>query len=199
MKVCEKYQGLLSAWVLGDVEGSDLQEVTRHLQGCPSCQRESEEIRALLDDLKAIHVPEAGDLFFQRQLHKIQEQVRQEKVPSPGFRKIWWVPLAAAAVIAFFVFGIRQLDHRPMVGQALDWNSALQFLAKENDVTPTLEDLEELSPQQLQLLANNLEKKILLEEGESWGQDTGDWEDLTGPELDSLINKLQANTSGRRT
>jgi hypothetical protein len=83
------YQKLLGAEVAGQVES--------HLGACPSCRREYEEIREILDLFRKEELPSPEPAFWSGLTSRIMTGVRQsgpEPVEVPWFKRIWGNPFS---------------------------------------------------------------------------------------------------------
>lgn len=155
-------------------------------EALPDVELDPEAV-ALSRELKHLLVADPGELFFQRQFKAIRRSLREET--GEGFWAVWARPLAVAASLFFLVLGVARITHRHDTKFPPNWNLAIQQLAEEED--PSLEDIDELSPDQLQLLANNLEGAILVESGDQMIEEAVDFDDLNEQELDLLIQRLE--------
>jgi len=102
----------LGGYVLGTLDASEREAFERHLAGCPSCQRELEELRGtprLLEQAtEPVQVP-AG--LEARVLEAIAREPRPGRArppagagrPRPGRRSPWALGAAAALAVAFLV------------------------------------------------------------------------------------------------
>jgi hypothetical protein len=76
-----------------------------HLEGCPRCRAEAEEIRLTLDSASAIDVPEPSPLFWDHLSVRVREEIASGPAPrnSPWRRPIaalaWATAIALVAVI----------------------------------------------------------------------------------------------------
>jgi hypothetical protein len=153
-----------------------------------AAQRDAVLLQLELTDLP---VNDPGDLFFHRQAKAIGRQLQGEtRVDTRGgFWAIWARPLAAAAALFFLVLGVARITHRQDGKMTAGWGLALQQMAEEEG--PSLEDIEEMSEEQLQRLAHNLEGAILVEFGGQMLEEPMDLDDLNEPELRILIERLE--------
>lgn len=111
---------LLGAYCLGALESSDAQTVEQHLESCPDCQQELDELREVRQALDEVP-PEAlldgavedGDLMLTRLLRMAEAETAGETAQPPTRRsrtrrtKRWYRGLllvAAAAVVLGGVF-----------------------------------------------------------------------------------------------
>ncbi len=80
------------------------ESVARHLESCPDCARELEELGVLLSASEHLHadVPDSSDDLLERTLQKISRHQHNQAAP-----KRWPVPLSlAASLMAAIVLGI---------------------------------------------------------------------------------------------
>jgi putative zinc finger protein len=78
MVSCDNFQEFLSAWVVGGLDAALTFKITQHVEICPSCRQESEEIRLLIDELRDLRLEDPGELFFQRQQKNIRFLIEAE-------------------------------------------------------------------------------------------------------------------------
>jgi hypothetical protein len=170
--------------VLAQVHSASADEVLPELELDP-------ELSALSREIQCLPVVDPGELFFRRQFKDIRRSLRPEG--REGFWAVWARPLAVAASLFFLVLGLSRITHRQDTKYPANWNLALQQLSEEED--PSLDDIDELSSDQLQRLANNLEGSILVESGDQLTEEPIDFDDLNEQELNLLIQRLEAKKS----
>jgi len=191
MNPCEQYREILAAY---SPEGEEDRDLARHLETCPSCRTEFQSYLGLMEELKALDLPDPGELFFRSQLKRIESQI-QAPSQRPGKTRRWWIPsLALAAAVVLLFIGFSRFRRQQSNVSPPEWQEALQFISEEEGVLPgpTLE-LDDLSAEQLDRLAKNIEAQIFQQEDVP--EDKGDWDELTGPELDRFLQHLNEQTS----
>lgn len=144
---------------------------------------------SIIQELQGIAVTQPGDLFFRRQAKEIREQLNSETLPQEGVG--WLKPLAVAAALFFLVLGIARVDRQSSDIAPQQWSAALEFMADEEPEAVGLETIDELNPEQLERLANNLEGKILQDAGDQWVDEPIEIDDLNEQELELLIRRLE--------
>ena len=90
MNECQQSEKV-SAYHDGEMPASSRQEMERHLEQCPRCQAELEELRELSASLGALPIPQASPLMLSR-LHRQVDQL--------AARSIYHLVEAGAAVAA---------------------------------------------------------------------------------------------------
>ena len=189
MTTCEKIQENLAAEAL---EGELSPELRDHLQACAHCRGEAEAFRRLAASVKGLDMEDPGEIFFASQRKRIREAV-DAGAPSPkGFR--WGPALALAAAALLLFIGVSRIQEEKASTQA--WSMAmLAFADGQGSVTGAgILELETLDSEQLEGLAQNMERRILGNNGDELLEDAVDWQDLSGSELDQLIQRLKTGT-----
>src|SRR5262249_55232203 len=127
MKNCEHFQDRLAAGEELDSRGEEALEFRRHLESCPTCRVEVEGYQRLAKELKELLLPNPGDLFFQNQLRRIEQEIQQEAVSRRTRVTRWWPAFAlAAAAVLLFIGLARWSSHEG--GTGLELKTALQSL-----------------------------------------------------------------------
>lgn len=119
MMSCAKVRNLLSAYVDGELESREMAAVRAHLQMCPSCCAECDEIRSIREKLHRLPQKAAPPDLLDRIKTRLQEA--DEPIPQrlqPGFAAT--VVMAAAAVLgAFAVYSVMHPSQEyPIAGEA---------------------------------------------------------------------------------
>ena len=99
---CKTVQISLSAYLDGELAGSEMLEVRHHVQECAVCAREAEELRTLKTMLASSNTPTPPADFEARLVAHVfgKEQAK----PAPSWRShIGIAGVAAAAAVAAFV------------------------------------------------------------------------------------------------
>ncbi len=113
----DELRALLPWYAKHTLEKNDRELVARHLEMCPECVRELEDLSLLLSASEHLNaeVPDSSDDLLERTLQKISRHERNQAAPK-RFR----VPLSlAASLMAAIVLGIvlyptkEAMDHMP--------------------------------------------------------------------------------------
>lgn len=76
---CNHYQGLLWDYVAGELSDSESKKIKEHLQGCPSCKQEAEELALIVTSLKEeIPLPAAFTQELHEKLVSVSEEMAEE-------------------------------------------------------------------------------------------------------------------------
>lgn len=196
MNRCDPFRDRLAAFT---PEGEEDRELARHLEACPTCQAEFQSYLAITEGLKDLELPDPGDLFFQGQLKSIERQIGAASHKVPMLRR-WWVPsLALAAAVVLLFIGFSRFHGTQEIPQP-EWQEALQFLSEEEGVLAPDSglSLEDLNPEQLERLAHNIERSLLQGTEGVFQDESVDWDELSGPELDRLLQHLNETSSRRQ-
>lgn len=186
MTQCEKIQENLAAEAL---EAAPSAEFQAHLAACPHCRAETESFRRLAGSFLELETSDPGELFFAAQRKQIREAIAAE---SPVRKSRAWQPaLALAAAVLLLFIGLSRWQEQKST--SLAWSTALLTLTDgQASVTGSgILELETLSPEQLEGLAQNMERRILGNGKDELLEDGDDLQDLSGQELDQLIQRLQ--------
>jgi hypothetical protein len=192
MTQCEKIQENLAAEAL---EAAPSAEFQAHLAACPSCRSEAESFRRLATSFPDLD-SDPGELFFATQRKKIRDAIATER-PARKVR-VWQPALALAAAVLLLFIGLSRWQEQKSPNFA--WSTALLTLTDgQASVTGSgILELETLNPEQLEGLAQNMERRILNNHGDELLEDGDDLQELSGQELDQLIQRLQQK-SGEQT
>ena len=116
----DRFEMLLGPFVLGELTDDEARELDRHLEECPSCRNDLDELRSADDMLRSAvpgPPPELKDWVLAR--------VGSERRRASGSRWRIWLPVAAALlVIAFLSFGVIRAVTGPSDALALTATSA---------------------------------------------------------------------------
>ncbi len=90
----DELRALLPWYARRTLAENERELVTRHLESCPACTRELEDIEVLLSDSEDPNadIPDSSDDLLERTLEKISRHERNRAAP-----KRWQVPLSLAA------------------------------------------------------------------------------------------------------
>lgn len=103
---CEKALQLLEPALENDLEGDDVAEFRRHVEGCASCAAELTRAKQFLDCLETLHLPDPpADLP-----DRVKRSVRHEAERMARARLISWscatgLPILLAVFVHFFFPG----------------------------------------------------------------------------------------------
>ena len=111
MRSCEEYELLVSAFLDGDLSGTDREELAEHLTACPRCQQYFDDLVAMHDafDQEEPPLPEG---FGERVMSRVRETPQEEKrkiIPFSRWRR-WAAFAACCAVIAAGVWRVWMPD-----------------------------------------------------------------------------------------
>jgi hypothetical protein len=125
---CEEIEKLIGAFLDQELSQSEAERVQSHVQGCPVCSKEREELERLQGSLKGLFEARASGLAFEpfwREVHRrISEQKPWYVDLWDGFRLnfhsprlTWTIPVVIAVLLAVlsleqFVPGWGLMPHR---------------------------------------------------------------------------------------
>ncbi len=116
----DRFEKFLGPYVLGQLTGAEEQELERHLERCPDCREDLEEVRHAHTIMRAAAggpPPELKDWVLAR--------ARNEARQRPAGRWRIWLPVAAAMlVVAVLGFGVLRMVSDTSDGLALRATSA---------------------------------------------------------------------------
>ena len=103
---CERYREWIGAFVLGKLEGAELEAMQTHLNGCPECWAEARELGPVVaaladadpDRIDEYQRPPGG--LEESTLAPISEEIRRAQSSR---RRYGWASLAAAAIFAVVI------------------------------------------------------------------------------------------------
>ena len=105
MTAPEHDKALVGAYVLGVLSPEESTAAETHLESCPECRRELEELRLLHDELGEVPPeafldgpPDGGDLLLQRTLREVRGISSRQRV--------WGGSLAAAGLVAVVALSV---------------------------------------------------------------------------------------------
>ena len=110
------FEGLLDAYLDGELAAPDAAELEQHLRGCPECSR-LERRRRVASNAVREHLPRfpAPELLRAR----VRAAARAEASARGRRRVPWWSALAVAASLAVVALGSRQLALRGAAEEAI--------------------------------------------------------------------------------
>lgn len=192
MKPCNFYSHIF----LSDLEDDAVlrDRFARHARVCPDCDAWFVEQEALFTALFALPEEEPGELFFKRQAKQIQQTIAAEK-PTHLIRQrrvlfIW----GAAAACVLMVLGLSRFRSLPfdMSPRRNAMVQAMHAIEQQSALRPMEAELDTLSGEELDHLALRLERHLLRREyDQEWIDDSIDWQDLEGQELDLFLQRLE--------
>lgn len=103
MSVHEQFADDLSLYALGALEGEERLAVEKHLEGCPDCRHELEQLRG---DLAVLAVSVSGPKPPSRSRDRLMGAIAKEprRTPvHPSTRILWWRAFEWAAAVAAVV------------------------------------------------------------------------------------------------
>ena len=116
----DRFEKLLGPYVLGELTAEEERELEHHLERCPSCRNDLDEVRHAHGTLRAAAAgppPELKDWVLAR--------ARSEgHHPAMGRWRIWLPVAAALLVVALLSFGLLRAFTGPSDGLALTATSA---------------------------------------------------------------------------
>lgn len=105
MTAPEHDKALVGAYVLGVLSPEEINSTEAHLESCPECRRELDELRLLHEELGEVPPeafldgpPDGGDLLLQRTLREVRGITSRQRV--------WGGSLAAAGLVAVVALSI---------------------------------------------------------------------------------------------
>jgi hypothetical protein len=116
----DRFEELLGPYVLEELIDAEERALERHLERCPSCQEDLDEVRRAHDMLRttvASPPPELKDWVLTR----ARSEARRG---SAGWRRPWLLAAAALLAVAVLSFGVLRTVTGPSDGLALTATSA---------------------------------------------------------------------------
>lgn len=116
-----------------------------HLAACERCRRDVEELRAMVEELRGVPVPEPSPLFWDHLTRRVREAIEAEPPPRDDLRRRWWALMPATVVVAVAV-GVLwwTLPPRPAAGPSLETSAAVTLEGLppgwDTDDAPAVED-----------------------------------------------------------
>jgi predicted anti-sigma-YlaC factor YlaD len=103
MKNCNTVRESLGAWLDGELDRSESEEIRGHLEGCPTCRQERRQLEKLESALRGVLDSEAARISFQPFWSRVQgriaeKEARQENLLARlrtafvGPRLAWAIP-----------------------------------------------------------------------------------------------------------
>jgi anti-sigma factor RsiW len=122
---CNSIQQKLSAYLDGELSGFEMLDVRNHLNGCPTCAAEANELRAIKSILGAVPSASVDDAFRCR--------LREAVFSAPKAQKMRPLPILAVAGAAFFaalgisLIGLRTQHHHTVPTHVVSYPDQTAF------------------------------------------------------------------------
>jgi hypothetical protein len=125
----DEMRALLNTYLDGELQGTRLLDLKRHLASCESCQNELRELQMVSDLLQAAPVPEfmPTERFVSNLTLRLPRRSLDELPPKPG-PLAWWLVPAGLLVAWFFVQTVFILTNMAvaaqttgLLGQSVNW------------------------------------------------------------------------------
>ena len=104
MSAHEQYAEDLALLALGALQGEDRSALEKHLEDCPACRLELDQLRG---DMALMAVSSAGPKAPQRSRQRLLDAIAKEPRPTPAdtgrFRFNWWAAFGWAMAVAMFL------------------------------------------------------------------------------------------------
>jgi anti-sigma-K factor RskA len=116
----DRFEKLLGPYVLGELTDAEERELERHLEECPTCRDDLEEVRHAHDALRVAvggPPPELKEWVLARARN-------ERRYPRVGKWKIWLPAAAALLVVAIVGFGVFRMASEQSGGLALSATDA---------------------------------------------------------------------------
>ncbi len=145
---CLEVQELLSAFVDNELDKNTMQKVQKHINNCPSCRKELEELKVILDELASLEDVSVPEIFDER-LHKalVLEGISirdSKKIDIKNKKKINWKAissLAAVFMVGLLTFILYNNNLEDFSNK--DFSSDSYVLEQSTESTETNENIEE--------------------------------------------------------
>jgi len=98
---CENYKELISLYFDKELNDKEEKELFEHLNDCPSCRKEFEELKAVLEMLGEIEEEELPENFHEEVMSMIRNHAKPQKKKTPWAR----YTSIAASICAVFIVG----------------------------------------------------------------------------------------------
>ena len=125
----EEMRILLNAYLDGELHGTRLLEMNRHLASCESCQNELKDLHLVSDLIQAVPAPEfmTTEQFISNLTLRLPRRTLHDLPPKPASLAWWLIPagllaawffLQAVFILTGVVFAAETTG---MLGQAVNW------------------------------------------------------------------------------
>ena len=98
---CDDYKELISLYFDKELDEKEEKELFEHLTNCPSCRKEFEELKVVMDMLGEIEEEELPEDFHNEVMAKIKAEAKPKKKKTPWAR----YTSIAASICAVFIVG----------------------------------------------------------------------------------------------
>ncbi len=98
---CENYRDLISAYIDGELNETEEKELLDHLNDCPSCRKEYEELKAIVEMVGDVGEEELPENFHNEVMAKLRATAVPKKKKTPWAR----YTSIAASICALFIVG----------------------------------------------------------------------------------------------
>ena len=98
---CDDYKELISLYFDKELDEKEEKELFEHLTNCPSCRKEFEELKVVMDMLGEIEEEELPEGFHNEVMAKIKAEAKPKKKKTPWAR----YTSIAASICAVFIVG----------------------------------------------------------------------------------------------
>jgi hypothetical protein len=138
---CRSVQDTLSIILLAEGGPEAPAPVLEHLARCAECRLESEDLRAVLENLRPARVPDPGKAYWSSFLPRLRGRIARETARPTGSLSRWAV---AASMTLFFLGGAVSMTWQPSIES--NPRMALQWLKTGVPPDAMSETLEEILP-----------------------------------------------------
>lgn len=109
---CQKVKEKLYLYVSSDLSSATAGRIKKHLEICPDCRKEAEEIREVLENLKLAHVrdskrlPDWSEERWARLMYRLSDSSPERKFSQVTDFFSWKVPAFRLAIISGVIFAV---------------------------------------------------------------------------------------------
>ncbi|MEO0070822.1 MAG: zf-HC2 domain-containing protein [candidate division WOR-3 bacterium] len=100
---CQKVKKLLSRTLDGEIEAGLKEKIHSHIDGCPECRKEFEELEALKKFLSSASVPEMSPYLLTRTIARLKEA---KVLPISGWQVLVWRVVAVVLIVIGIGVGV---------------------------------------------------------------------------------------------
>lgn len=137
---CEEIKKLLDEYITGELEESLQEKIREHIEGCPGCKREYEDLKNFKSELKSLseEVPQGFD-------EKLKDKIRKEKKTAFRWTNHFGAGMAAAVVLVCLIGLGYGMGHGTIVEDKINSvkNSAAQSAGIDESFDEGVEQAEE--------------------------------------------------------
>jgi len=109
---CQEIQELLSAYIDGMLEPSVQNTVERHLEHCPACRQEAQDLKIIVGLVQELPLLEPPAEFRQRLRARLEDDKGLNSAAGQGPARGWRYGLAAVAASFLLVLGVASAWHQ---------------------------------------------------------------------------------------